>query len=329
MHKVSIDTIKSLINYLFVQGVEREQLLRYVNLTEQQLNLPNQLINTCDYEALYQIGEQVLSNKTLGFEFGQAIEPDRWGILGYIANCSPTIRDALIKQRKFQTLVGSFGTPLQEVKSDTIILKWLPAYHCSHHTVEEIITGWATMAKKLNHYFNQPVGVYFTHSCHGDLTLYQEYFGCEIIFEHDFSGLEVEKTILDVPLTKYNSEVYNLLCSHAGKLVNNLADNSPVEIITQFISNQLSAGVPEIEDAAQNLQMSVRTLQRKLAVHQLTFTGLIDNVRQELAKSYLANTDTKAIYISQMLGFSEQSAFQRAFKRWTGKTPKQYRETPE
>ncbi|WP_206484178.1 AraC family transcriptional regulator [Thalassotalea sp. G2M2-11] len=326
MAKVSVDTVKSLINFLTKQGMDRVTLLAQVHLSESQLNLANKLINTSEYERLYHYAEKSLHKRAIGFEFGQAIEPDRWGILGYIAYTSPTLKAALLNQRKFQGLVGNLGTPLQEFKQDVMVLKWLPAYRCSHHTVEEIITGWATMAQQLCNQSFRPRCIYFSHSCQTELSAYQRYFNCDVVFDSDFDGIEVELSVLDIPLTKYNPEVNDLLCAHAAKTVNSLIESSPVEIITEFIRNQLPLGVPEIEDAAQSLQMSVRTLQRKLSDHQLTFSSLVDTIRKELAISYLTNTNTKIIYISQMLGFSEQSSFQRAFKRWLGQTPKQYRE---
>lgn len=327
MPQITLDTVKSLVNFLTVQGVNRDQLLQRVHVTEQQLNKSNQMINTLDYESLYQFAQAELHNNSIGFEFGQQIEPDRWGILGYIAYTAPTIKTALLNQRKYQTLVGNVGTPLQEDDDNNIILKWIPAYHCSHHTVEEIITGWAVMSKKLTNNTVRPMAIYFSHACQTTPKTYELLFNCPVIFNSDYNGIKVSKSLLDTPLTKHNPELHHLLCQQANKMVNNLVEKLPVEVITQFISNQLPFGVPEIEDAAQNLQMSVRTLQRKLSEHELTFTSLIDNIRQELAISYLCNTDTKVIYITQMLGFSEQSAFQRAFKRWTNQTPKQFRDT--
>jgi AraC-like DNA-binding protein len=325
MAKIALDTVKSLLNHLTLKGLDREQMLVTVGLSEQQLNQSDLLLDTSLYESLYQLAQTQLASQTVGFEFGQTIEPDRWGILGYIAFTAPTLAAALANQRKYQTLVGDMGTPLQAFTEHTMILKWMPSYHCSFHTVEDIITGWVVMAKKLSNHQVKPSAVYFNHACHSDAQLYQQVFGCEVHFDSDFNGVEIEQPLLDTPLSKHNPELYQLLCQQAAKMIDNLVEKVPVEVITQFISNQLPSGVPEIEDAAQNLQMSVRTLQRKLSEHQLTFSGLIDAIRQELACSYLRHTNTKVVYIAQMLGFSEQSALQRAFKRWTGQTPKQFR----
>jgi len=326
MPTIALDTVKSLANYLTAQGLDRPLILDCIQLSEAELNQSRQLIDAQHYESLFRLAEQQLGRNTIGFEFGQTIEADRWGILGYIAFTSASFREASSKQQKYQSLVGDVGTPVQELLSDGLLLKWLPAYRCSHNLVEEIITGWMAMALKLSLGRARPKTIYFTHACQSDLDRYQAYFACELKFNSEFNGIKIDEAMLDVPLAKHDPEINSLLCQHADTLMNQLTEQQPLKVLQRFIHGQLPMGVPELEDAAQNLQMSVRTLQRKLNEHQLTFTGLVENIRKEQATRYLRDTDVKIVHIAQMLGFSEQSAFQRAFKRWTHKTPKQFRD---
>ena len=327
MTNISLDTLRSLINFLTKKGLNRTELLSCVNLTELALNThtTTNLINSDAHEALYVLAQHYLKDNEIGFEFGKTIEADRWGLLSYLAFTSPTLKVALEHQKKYQAFVGNIGTPILELNHKNIIIKWLPSYQCSHFIVEEIITGWLAMAQKISIDNVQPDTVYFSHACQGQLQNYQNFYQCNIEFSNDFNGIKIDQSFLTKPLGQYSADMQHVLCQFADSKINLLAENTPVEVLNQFITNQLPSGVPEIEDAAQHLQISIRTLQRKLSEHKWTFTSLIDSIRQKLAISYLENTDTKIIYISQMLGFSEQSAFQRAFKRWTNQTPKQYR----
>ena len=325
MPQTSLDKVKSLVNYLSVQGIERSLILSKLGLTDQQLNESNKLVDTREYEQLYLLAEQQLSTKMIGFEFGQTIEPDRWGVLGYIVHTAPSLQAALECQYQYQSLAGNVGIPLHELDGETITLMWAPSYLCSYHTVEEVITSWVVMAKKLTNYTVNPITIYFNHACPSELSIYQDFFECNVEFDSSMNGIKISRSVLEIPLAKYNPELFSLLCDQASRVVNNLIEKSPVEVVTQFISNQLPLGVPDVDSAAKYVQMSVRTLQRKLSEHQLTYTGLVDRTRKELAFSYLQSTDSKIVHISQMLGFSEQSAFQRAFKRWTGQTPKSFR----
>ncbi|BFM17355.1 AraC family transcriptional regulator [Maricurvus nonylphenolicus] len=326
MASIALDAVRSLVNYLSARGMDRQQLLSTINVSEEQLCQTGQLMPTSVYDQLFELGEKQLNNPMLGFEFGQDIEPDRWGVLGYIAYTASTLAEAQGSQRKYQSLVGNLGTPTTEPQGEQLLLRWIPSYPCSHHTAEEILTGWIALSRKLAIEPTHVDAVYFSHGCQGDIEKYQRYFDCDLQFGHDFNGILINKAVLDVPLGKSNQDIHRLLCEQAEQQISKLVEQLPIETITQFISNQLPLGVPDINDAASSLHMSVRTLQRKLAEHELSFSGLVDSIRQDLAIRYLTDTDTKAIYISQMLGFSEQSAFQRAFKRWTGQTPKQYRE---
>jgi len=338
MAKISVATVRALINFLSTPNnssssqlgiICRTQLLAEIDLTELQLNQSTQLIDSAKYEALFSLAERKLKHTSIGFDFGKAISIDRWGILGYIAFTSPTLKAALSKQLKYQTLVGNLGTPISEVINDSLLLKWIPAHHCSHHIVEEIITGWATLSTKLSQKRIKANAIYFHHNLKGNISskTYEHYFDCPVYFEHDFNGIQIEQSLLDVPLVTVDNSINQALCNQADNILCNIVEQSPIESVNQFIINQLPLGVPEIDDAAKQLGLSVRTLQRKLSENQFTFSGIVDDIRKELAFSYLTNTKTKVIYITQMLGFSEQSAFQRAFKRWTGKTPKQFRET--
>lgn len=325
MPKIALDTLRSLLNHLTVKGLSKESLLAHVGYSETQLSQSGELVDIKRYESLYAYAERHLNSKTIGFELGQSIEADRWGTLGYIAFTAPTIKAALTCQRRYQSLVGNMGTPLQELSNGKLILKWLPAYPCSHNTVEEIITGWTALARRLSNKKIKPICIYFGHECQSEPALYEAFFDCEVRFGCDYHGIKIHQDTINQPFNRHDPEIHALLCRHADSLLNRLAERRPVESVTKFITNQLPFGVPEIDDAAQNLHVSVRTLQRKLGEHDITFSGLVDSIRKELALSYLRNTNTKIVYITQMLGFSEQSAFQRAFKRWTGKTPRQYR----
>lgn len=336
MAKISIATLRALVNYLSKNDLYRDkptrlcrsELLSLIDISETDLNQSTLLVDSNKYEKIFALAEQTLQHE-IGFEFGKTITPDRWGILGYIAFTSPTLKIALQQQRKYQSLAGNLGTPLSEIINKNLLLKWIPAYQCNHHIVEEIITGWTALANKLSPIKIKPSAIYFQHRFKGyqqTVKSYQDYFECPVFFEHDFNGIEINETFLELPLITVDDVINHALCKQADNMLVNIINQSPIESVNQFIINQLPFGVPEIEEVATHLGMSIRTLQRKLSDNQLNFTGMIDSIRKDLALSYLKNTSTKVIYIAQMLGFSEQSAFQRAFKRWEGQTPKQFRD---
>ena len=96
--------------------------------------------------------------------------------------------------------------------------------------------------------------------------------------------------------------------------------------VRELIVDKLPKGTANIEVVASNLAMSVKTLERRLAEHECTFSELMDSLRCQTAKHYLEETDFRVLQIAYLAGYTEPAALVRAFKRWTGKTPMQYRE---
>ena len=93
----------------------------------------------------------------------------------------------------------------------------------------------------------------------------------------------------------------------------------------QYLAQRREGAVPPLREVARALAMSDRNLQRALRDDGTSFQKVLDEVRRDLAISHLANPATSAGQVGFLLGFSEPSAFHRAFRRWTGKTPSAYR----
>ncbi|TKB45734.1 AraC family transcriptional regulator [Thalassotalea mangrovi] len=325
MLKVSSHSVRALVVYLSHLGLPLRQSLDLVGLDKASLFNEHSLLSTDVLEALYNHAESVLGLNDIGFNFGQSIEPDRWSTLGYIAYTAPTLNRALQQQYKFQSLVGNLGSPVLKQTNDQTVITWVPAYACSHHTVEEIITGWVALARKLSAAPVIPEKVFFAHACKGDERVYERYFQCPVLFSQDASGVVVDTELLQVPLIKHEPQLHELLCQHAEQQLASFTEAVPIEVMSQYMINRLSVKVPDIDEIAELMNLSVRTLQRKLSDAGTSYSQLLDNLRKQMAMDYLQFEHYSIMYIAEMTGFSEQSAFQRAFKRWTGMTPLQYR----
>jgi AraC-like DNA-binding protein len=324
--KISIQPIRSLINFCEREGLNRSALLQAANLSADQLNDSRLLIDVRRFESLYSFASNGLNDNNLGFKFGQLFEPDRWGVLGYIAVTSQSMALAIGAQFKFQSLSGNMGAPIQVSQGANTILQWVPAYNCSYHLPEQIITGLVSLARVLtNNNQYAPTAVYFTHKAQGDKTSYQHYFKCPVNFSSQFNGIVMSNDELQASLRKSDAELNSVLVQHAQALLIQQTSSSPIEVIKDYVIKTLPSHVPDIEEVANYLNLSVRSTQRKLQDYDTSFSLVLDAIRKELALTYLRQTQNSVLYISERLGFSEQSAFQRAFKRWTGSTPRYYR----
>ena len=201
--KIAVQVVRSLINYCERNGLERDLLLKVSALSEVQLNDARLLIDITRYEDLYGFASENLKDPVLGFHFGQRFEPDRWGVLGYIALTAQNLTAAIESQYQFQSLSGNMGAPIQFTSEKLTTLQWVPAYNCSHHLSEQIITGLVSLARLLtNQKEFSPHSIHFTHSSVVEKYQYEDYFNCPVNFNDSFNGLTVPNELLSAPLRR-------------------------------------------------------------------------------------------------------------------------------
>lgn len=326
--KIAVQLVRSLINHGERHNIPRSDMLHIASVSEDQLNDCRLLIDVDRYEALLSYLSQQLNDPMLGFHHGQLFEAGRWGVLGMIASTAPSFQAAMEAQYRFQSLSGNMGAPLQLSKNGITTLQWVPAYNCSYHLAEQVITGLVSLARELTNQVDYaPNSVSFTHKAQSSRQIYEEYFNCPVYFSAKFNGIEMNDDHLQVPLRKSDAETYKVLLAHAKSMLEEQSFTSPLEVVKDYVVKTLPSHVPDIEEIAQYLNLSVRSTQRKLHEYGTSYSQVLDAIRKELALTYLRQTQNSVLYVSERLGFSEQSAFQRAFKRWTGSTPKRYRMT--
>ena len=171
-----------------------------------------------------------------------------------------------------------------------------------------------------------PIAIYFKHAAPQSIAEHEAHFGCEVHFASDKDALLVSHETLTVPNKLGDESISHFFDSHLEAELSKLEDDSALEKRVKIqISHSLSDGIPTISHIAEQLSMSGRTLQRKLANKGYSYQNLIDESRRELAERLLKQTNYSLVDVAFMTGFSEQSAFTRAFKRWAGQTPRSYR----
>ena len=171
-----------------------------------------------------------------------------------------------------------------------------------------------------------PLAVYFKHSAPEAVVDHEANFECPVHFEEDRIALLISHEARLKPI-EIGDQSCALFCDTQleAELPGFEESHSLVQHVRSQISQSLSEGVPTIFDTAQRLGMSGRTLQRRLSKLGYSFQTLVDESRRLLSERLLQETDYSLSEIAFMTGYSEQSAFTRAFKRWAGQTPRSYR----
>lgn len=173
-----------------------------------------------------------------------------------------------------------------------------------------------------------PREVRFAHASSPGAEALAEVFRAPLRFGCAHSGIVLTQDWLAAPLTKAHPALSGYFETQAEVALRELPNDFPGEL-ARVIMNLLPGGTPGMRDVARKLGLSERTLRRRLEERGTTFQAVLDRTRLDLARRHLAQKSIPLEEVSFLLGFSQAAAFHRAFRRWTGRTPRQYRERPD
>ena len=172
-----------------------------------------------------------------------------------------------------------------------------------------------------------PLEVRFKHKPPETIERHESHFGCSVKFEADRDGILFCTKSIAVANRLADMGIVSYLDNELEKEVSQFGDDemSFDRQVCREIANKLSDGIPTVTSIARTMRMSARTMQRRLSDSGFTFRGLVDEARRQLAEGLLSGSEYSIVEIAFLAGFSEQSAFNRAFKRWSGQTPRSFR----
>lgn len=282
--------------------------------------------------ALHALWEQVLAKvpRADGAVIGaERYAPGDYGLVGFVAMNSPTLGDALRQVVRFLGLwTDEPGVELDDDGTLHIVYRApfpdrIGLRFATEATPAEILNG----ARLLTQKHIRPKAVRFAHPGPRDSSAIDAFFGCKVAFRSPDCALVFEPEDLALPLPKADAQLGDYLRSVATQALEKRggSETSPLDKIRGRIAEELQKGVPSLEQVAKALATSERTLRRRLEEEGTSFRELLDETRAGLARSYVSDKRLPLSEVAFLLGFSEPSAFHRAFKRWTGTTPNAWR----
>ncbi len=281
-----------------------------------------------EWRSLLERAAQALQDPLLGLHVGQTISPAHIGVLGYVILASANLGEALLRLQHFYRLVYD-AEPMQiRQDGEDITLHWGVDHGRPGQQVDACaLAALVQFARDITGHTANPSAVIFVNPEPDDAAAYRDYFACPVLFEQPGTQVRFPMKYLATALRQPDAALLGILEQQATALLNRLPDADDFEQqIRRAIARLARSGTPGIEQVAAELNTSVRTLQRRLAERHLQFQLLLDDTRYRLAQDYLADRRLQLSEVAQLLGYSEQSAFNRAFRRWSGSTPRVWRQ---
>jgi AraC-like DNA-binding protein len=263
----------------------------------------------------------------LGLKAARAVDPGEFGVLEYLARSAPNVRGAIDVSGRYLKLVNDAMEFELSVDGPTATLK-LQSSIAESPTAEAFgVAAFYLTITRLNETEQPPAEVCFKHARPDDVAEYQGVFtGMSLSFDASFTGFRFPAFVLDLPMPTGDAALLGVLKKHAEQVLAELPRvETFVDRVRQLIMEELNGGNPGATHIAERMAVSPRTLTRKLEQQGTSFKQELDTLREGLATRYAIQTDMQLSEIALLLGFSNAASFHRAFKRWTGQTPLDYR----
>ena len=320
-------TTSLLWKYLESIDINPEPLYKKAGIKPELLLNSNARININQVDALWEQAAEIIEDPCFAIDMAEFWHPSHMGALGYAWLASSTLRQAFNRAVRYIHVVTEdlnldvadtpAGFKISIDLEDSIFT--LPQHHdlvlsiimhmCRFNFGEELVPTEVKLAHP------EP-------ACSKKIT---DYFRTEVQFDAEQTSLAISRAEVDRVLPSGNKQIALV---HDEMLMRYLVEIKKGDIVQQvqsIILENLPDGQVTDRLVASELNLSERSMQRRLKEHKTTFRFLLDGVREMVAKQYIENPMNRMSDIAFLLGFSEQSAFSRAFKKWTGKSPVEYR----
>ncbi len=329
----SLDLVNILLEYASSQNLDVTALKAAAGLTPVVLENPTARISIEQLGLVWRELARRTSDQNFGLHVGEAADRlSPGGILfAVMTNCA-TLEKALEKLARYHSLATDFVQLRLSQQGDCAYYLWETvdaAVPLDRHYIEAVFCGIVFPLRRLTQDQVQPVEIHFRHSRPEDTTEHLRIFGCPLVFDCPQNELVLLRTDLARPIFMANAQLLEKLEQFAQEMLDRLyPPHTWTDKVVHSINKSLACGEkPTLDSVAQALAIGPRQLQNKLREEGAAYQTLLDEVRKEMALKYLNEPQITVCDIAFLLGFSEQSAFNHAFKRWTGVTPGDYRKS--
>lgn len=310
---------KELMPYADRAGVPRDFLLRH------DVEIPVEA-----YARLLDEGAHHV-DPLIGFEIGKHMVPADLGAMGHAAAAAATVQDMLQLVSRYLLVFSHVnGLRLAVGSTESMASYRYPIANVSmrRHDVELALATIVNYTRQFTGRHIVPIRVEFSHRRPCPDQRFETFFGCDIEWERPGNRVYFETEVMKLRQITHDPSLLEALLFYMDTQMKVRGeDRALIDKVRHVISTTLSEGEVHIQDVARQLGMSQRSLQRHLKAMNAVFSDLVEECRKHLAEDYVRSTAYPLTEIALMLGYGELSSFSRAYKRWTGESPQQARQS--
>jgi len=305
-------------------GYDAESIFLEQGINREMILTPGVRINQAKADSLWSKLNELIDDPCFGLRGAKFWHPSHLHALGYAWLASGTLREALNRAARFAHIIGEDREHRLEDSPKGLTVTLSNSLKLPAHM--DLSMSILMSACRLNFGADlNPVDVHFIHSKPACAEEYYSFFNAPIKFNADSDCITLPADAVDRRLPIGNPQLAKLSDQYIISYLAGLDKNNIVQLVKGAIIDMLPSGGVSGEKVAQRLNMSIRSLQRKLQSAHTTFGTLLDEVRQEIAENYIHDSTVSLTEIAFVLGYSEYSSFWRAYKRWTKNSPSEIR----
>ncbi len=329
----SVPAVKQYLRAAETCGIDYRPLLEQAGIDPDVLEDNNKRITGEAMQRLLALLIPASHDPCFGLHSSRFVEPASYSVLGYISMNCATLRQTLANTAIYEKIVGDMGVSTTGIEGGMVLQRWDCRFTdplVRRHAVENVLGSWTVYLREFAHIDTEMAEcIWFEHPAPDDPALLQDYrevFACDVRFDQPASGIRFAEELLDTPLPQADKQLLMTLLDHATRLLREIDRDQPITIrVKNLLRLMLKEQEPSSTEVAGLLNMSSRTLQRKLGAEDTHYQAVLNEVWLELALYYLENTSLSLDQIAHELGYGEARSFYRSFKQWTGRTAGSYR----
>jgi AraC-like DNA-binding protein len=306
-------------------GVDTEALLSAVGLSRQTLDDPDARLAGNQASALWTKAYELSGDPVLSLHAAEACPLGAYKVIDYMAANAATVGEAFRYSARYFPLINTeISLPIDE-SGDPVTFDVADKNGPTGVTrpyAEYCLAVFALHVRAATSVDFPLRRVSFVHRTPKDISEHERVFGCPVRFEAEHNRLYIDREVWQTRTRGAQPGVLQILTEHADLLLEKLPRGPDlVERTRRAIGEHLRGGDSSLQNVARQLGVSPRSLQRHLRDLGYSYNALADEVRAATARLYLEQPDIAIAEVGYLLGFADQSTFNRAFKRWTGDTP--------